>query len=134
MKRTYEGWLARDASGDLYFGQEKPIDNGGIWHDMGENMQLRDSDFPEITYESSPVKVTMTIEDAVERIKLMVRVSKPFSAVIVDLPCVRGCCKVNGTFVYIVDIDGVTTLAREGDVIAQKENGDWCVLSKFYEE
>lgn len=133
MKRTYEGWLSRDASGELYFGQKKPIDNGGIWNDMGENMQLSDSDFPEITYESSPVRVTMTIEDAVERFKLMVRVSKPFSAVIGDLPCVRGCCKVNGTFVYIVDIDGVTTLAREGDVIAQKENGEWCVLSKFKE-
>lgn len=97
-------------------------------------MRLADHDFPELTYEKSPVRVTMTIEDAVERFKLTVRVSKPFSAVIGDLPCVRGCCKVNGTFVYIVDIDGVTTLAREGDVIAQKENGDWCVLSKFYEE
>lgn len=133
MKRIYEGWLSRDASGELYFGQEKPIDNGGIWNDMGENMQLSDSDFPELTYEKSPVRVTMTIEDVVERFKQMVRVSKPFSAVIGALPCVRGCSNVDGTFVYIVDIDGVTTLAREGDVIAQKENGDWCVLSEFKE-
>lgn len=96
-------------------------------------MRLADHDFPELTYEKSPVRVTMTIEDAVERFKLMVRVSKPFSSVIGALPCVLGCGKVNGNFVYIVDIDGVTTLAREGDVIAQKENGEWCVLSKFKE-
>ena len=134
MKRTYDCWLSRDEHGQLFLGQYKPNDDCGYWVNMGENMRLADHNFPELTYEKSPVRVTMTIEDAVERIKLMVRVSKPFSAVIGDLPCVRGCCKVNGTFVYIVDIDGVTTLAREGDVIAQKENGDWCVLSKFNEE
>ena len=32
MKRIYEGWLSRDASGELYFGQKKPIDDGGIWN------------------------------------------------------------------------------------------------------
>lgn len=98
---------------------------------MGEYMQLSDSDFPDVTFKNSPVKVKMTIEVSDENYKQMVRCSKPFSAVIGALPCVRGCSNVDGTFVYIVDIDGVTTLAREGDVIAQKKNGDWCVLSSF---
>lgn len=133
MKRIYEGWLARDASGDLYFGQEKPIDNGGIWHDMGENMQLSDSDFPNVTYENSPVKVTMTIDDSVEKYRQKITVDRAFSPTIGCLPCVIGCGKVKGTFVYIVEVEGITTIARQGDVIALKENGEWCVLSKFKE-
>lgn len=133
MKRIYEGWLARDASGDLYFGQKKPIDNGGIWHDMGENMQLSDSDFPNVTYENSPVKVTMTIDDSVEKYRQKITVDRAFSPTIGCLPCVIGCGKVKGTFVYIVEVEGITTIARQGDVIALKENGDWCVLSKFNE-
>lgn len=131
MKRTYEGWLSRDASGDLYFGQEKPIDNGGIWNDMGENMQLRDSDFPNVTYENSPVKVTMTIDDSVEKYRQKITVDRAFSPTIGCLPCVIGCGKVKGTFVYIVEVEGTTTIARQGDVIALKENGEWCVLTKF---
>lgn len=134
MKRIYEGWLSRDASGDLYFGQEKPIDNGGIWHDMGENMQLSDSDFPNVTYEKSPVKVTMTIDDSVEKYRQKITVDRAFSPTIGCLPCVIGCGKVKGTFVYIVEVEGITTIARQGDVIALKENGEWCVLSKFKEE
>ncbi len=134
MKRIYEGWLSRDASGDLYFGQEKPIDNGGIWHDMGENMQLSDSDFPNVTFENSPVKVTMTIDDSVEKYRQKITVDSAFSPTIGCLPCVIGCGKVKGTFVYIVEVEGITTIARQGDVIALKENGEWCVLSKFKEE
>ena len=134
MKRIYEGWLARDASGDLYFGQEKPIDNGGIWHDMGENMQLSVSDFPNVTYENSPVKVTMTIDDSVEKYRQKITVDRAFSPTIGCLPCVIGCGKVKGTFVYIVEVEGITTIARQGDVIALKENGEWCLLSKFKEE
>ena len=133
MKRIYEGWLARDASGDLYFGQEKPIDFGGIWQNMGENMQLRESDFPGITYENSPVKVTMTIDDSVEKYRQKITVDRAFSPTIGCLPCVIGCGKVKGTFVYIVEVEGITTIARQGDVIALKENGEWCVLSKFKE-
>lgn len=133
MKRTYKGWLSRDASGDLYFGQEKPIDFGGIWQNMGENMQLRESDYPEITYENSPVKVTMTIDDSVEKYRQKITVDRAFSPTIGCLPCVIGCGKVKGTFVYIVEVEGTTTIARQGDVIALKENGEWCVLSKFKE-
>lgn len=133
MKRVYEGWLARDASGDLYFGQVKPVNNGGIWHDMGENMQLSDSDFTNVTFENSPVKVTMTIDDSVEKYRQKISVDRAFSPTIGCLPCVIGCSKVKGTFVYIVEVEGTTTIARQGDVIALKENGEWCVLSKFKE-
>ena len=131
MKRIYEGWLARDASGDLYFGQEKPVNDGGIWHDMGENMKLSDSDFPNVTYENSPVKVTMTIDDSVENYRQKITVKKSFSPVIGALPCVVGCCKVSGSFVYLVEVEGAITIARHGEVIAQKENGEWCVQSRF---
>ena len=134
MKRIYEGWLSRDASGDLYFGQEKPIDNGGIWNGLGWNMRLPDYDFPSVTYEKSPVKVTMTIDDSVEKYRQKITVDRGFSPTIGCLPCVIGCGKVKGTFVYIVEVEGVTTIARQGDVIALKENGEWCVLSKFKEE
>lgn len=133
MKRIYEGWLARDERGELFLGQKMPNNDCGYWVNMGEFMQLKDSDFPEVTFEKSPVKVRITIEDAVENYKQKITVDKPFSPVIGALPCVLGCGKVKGTFVYVVEVEGVTTLARQGDVIAQKENGDWCVLSKFKE-
>lgn len=131
MKRIYEGWLSRDASGDLYFGQEKPTDNGGIWNGLGWNMRLPDYDFPNVTYENSPVKVTMTIDDSVENYRQKITVDRAFSPTIGCLPCVIGCGKVKGTFVYIVEVEGMTTIARQGDVIALKENGEWCVLTKF---
>lgn len=133
MKRTYEGWLARDYRGDLFLGQNMPNNDCGYWVNMGECMQLKDSDFPEVTLDNSPVKVCITIEDAVENYMQKIEVDKPFSPVIGKLPCVIGCGKVNGTYAYIVDVDGVATLARQGDVIALKDNGEWCVLSKFKE-
>ena len=135
MKRIYEGWLGRDIDGTLVCGQNKPRADAGVWIEYGENIWvLRDSDFPELTFETSPVKVKMTIEYAVENYKQKITVDKPFSPIIGALPCVLGCGKVKGTFVYMVEVGGTTTLARQGDVIAQKENGEWCVLSKFKEE
>lgn len=131
MKRIYEGWLARDENGSLFVGQYKPNNDCGYWCNMGENMQLKNSDFPEVKYEDSPVKVTMIIEKEVESYKQKIEVDKPFSPVIGALPCVLGCGKVKGTFVYVVEVDGATQLARQGDVIAQMENGEWCVISKL---
>lgn len=131
MKRIYEGWLARDKCGSLYLGQNKPKYFCDCWCDMGEYMQLKDSDFPEVKYEDSPVKVTMIIEKEVVSYKQKIEVDKPFSPVIGALPCVLGCGKVKGTFVYVVEVDGATQLARQGDVIAQMENGEWCVISKL---
>ena len=134
MKRIYEGWLGRDIDGTLVCGQNKPHADAGVWIEYGEHIVLSDSDFPELTFETSPVKVKMTIEYAVENYKQKITVDKPFSPIIGALPCVLGCGKVKGTFVYVVEVGGTTTLARQGDVIAEKENGDWCVLSKFKEE
>lgn len=133
MKRTYEGWLARDERGELFLGQNMPNNDCGYWVNMGENMQLDDSDFPEVTFDNSPVKVSITIEDDKGNCKQAILVDRPFSPVIGALPCVIGCEKVNDDFVYIVKVNGTTTLARKGDVIAQLKNGEWCVLSEFKE-
>lgn len=133
MKRLLEGWLARDEKGSLFVAQNKPNNDCGYWCNMGEFMQLKDSDFPEVTFDNSPVKVSITIEDDKFNCKQAVLVDRPFSPAIGSLPCVVGCEKVyNGIaydFVYIVKINGTTTLARKGDVIAQLENGEWCVIS-----
>ena len=131
MKRIYEGWLSRDEDDSLYLGQHEPTNQNGYWISMGEHMQLSDSDFPNVTFENSPVKVKMTIEVSDENYKQKITVDKPFSPVIGALPCVLGCGKVKGTFVYVVEVGDSTTIARQGDVIAQKDNGEWCVLSKF---
>lgn len=131
MKRTYEGWLARDERGELFLGQNMPNNDCGYWVNMGECMQLKDSDFPEVTFEKSPVKVRITIEDAVENYRQKITVKKSFSPVIGALPCVVGCCKVSGSYVYLVEVEGAITIARHGEVIAQKENGEWCVQSRF---
>ena len=37
MKKNYNGWIARDANGDLYVGVKKPKDDGGIWIEFGNN-------------------------------------------------------------------------------------------------
>lgn len=131
MKRTYEGWLARDESGELCLGQCKPNSESGVWINMGEYMQLSDSDFPDVTFKNSPVKVKMTIEVSDESYKQKITVDKPFSPVIGKLPCVISCCKMSRSYVYLVKVDGAIQLARQGDVIAEKDNGEWCVLSSF---
>lgn len=131
MKRIYEGWLARDKDGSLYLGQYKPVDDHGIFTHLGNNMELSKSDFPQVKYKNSPVNAIVTIEVAVESYKQKIEVDKPFSPVIGALPCVLGCGKVKGTFVYVVEVEGATQLARQGDVIAQMENGEWCVISKL---
>jgi len=63
MKRILEGWMARDEDVDLYIGQYKPKCEGGIWTNFGENMKLRDSDFPEVRFDNSPVHVELIIRE-----------------------------------------------------------------------
>jgi hypothetical protein len=131
MKRTYTGWLSRDGRGDLFLGQNKPNCDCGYWVNMGENMQLPDCDFPEVTFENSPRKVSVTIEDADERYKEEYHVDGRLSKAIADLPCIIGTCK--GFFnqhYYIFQWQGFTTLVKKGDVIARRENGDWIVRSR----
>ena len=132
MKRTYTGWLSRDGRGDLFLGQYKPNCDCGYWVNMGENIQLPDCDFPEVTFENSPQKVSVTIEDADERYKEEYHVDGRLSQVIADLPCIVGTCKgcLNQHY-YIFQWQGFTTLVKEGDVIALRENGGWIVKSKI---
>ena len=131
MKRTYTGWLSRDGRGDLFLGQNKPNCDCGYWVNMGENIQLPDCDFQEVTFENSPQKVSVTIEDADERYKEEYHVDGRLSQVIADLPCIVGTCKdyLNQHY-YIFQWQGFTTLVKEGDVIARRENGEWIVRSR----
>ena len=133
MKRSYNGWIARDANSDLYVGVKKPKDDGGIWIEFGNNMQMEESEFPGITYENSPQKVVVTIEDAPEKYKEEYTVDSRLSQVIADLPCIvatyKGCINPN-RYYYIFQWSGFKTLVEEGDVIALKENGEWIVRSR----
>lgn len=128
MKRTYTGWLSRDERGDLFLGQNKPNCDCGYWVNMGENIQLPDCDFQEVTFENSPQKVVVTIEDAPEKYKEEYTVDGRLSQVIADLPCIVGTCKdyLNQHY-YIFQWQGFATLVKEGDVIALRENGEWIV-------
>ena len=128
MRRTYTGWLSRDERGDLFLGQYKPNCDCGYWVNMGENIQLPDCEFQEVTVEYSPQKVSVTIEDADERYKEEYTVDGRLSQVIADLPCIVGTCKgyLNQHY-YIFQWQGFTTLVKEGDVIALRENGEWIV-------
>ena len=118
----------------MFLGKYKPQNYNGSWCSMGDYFQLKDSDFPEVKYENSPVKVRVTVEDEEVKYKQKIVVGKVLSPSIGSLPCVIGACKVYHEYCYMVKLNGTTTLAREGDVIAEKENGEWCVLSKFNEE
>ena len=131
MKRTYTGWLSRDGRGDLFLGQCKPNCYCGHWVDMGEYMQLPERDFQEVTFENSPQKVSVTIEDADERYKEEYHVDGRLSKVIADLPCIVGTCKdyLNQHY-YLFQWQGFTTLVKEGDVIARREAGEWIVRSR----
>ena len=131
MKRTFTGWLSRDWKGCLFLGQNKPNCYCGNWVDMGEYMQLPERDFQEVTFENSPQKVSVTIEDADERYKEEYHVDGRISQVIADLPCIVGTCKgyLNQHY-YIFQWQGFTTLVKKGDVIARRENGEWIVRSR----
>lgn len=131
MKRTFTGWLSRDWKGCLFLGQNKPNCYCGNWVDMGEYMQLPGCDFQEVTFENSPQKVSVTIEDADERYKEEYHVDGRLSQIITDLPCIIGTCKgfLNQHY-YIFQHQGFTTLVKEGDIIALKENGEWIVRSR----
>lgn len=134
MKRIYEGWLSKDESGDVYLAQNKPNCYSGIWHDMGENLQLGESDFPELTFENSPIKVKVTIERSEEDFKQEIEIGNNANAIL-SLPCVIGAAKgKNKELVFVVqDSNGYTSLARRGDWLIQHSDGEWEIKSKFKE-
>lgn len=68
-KVTIDAWIARDkyvlcSKTDLYLQKEEPERDmvSGTWLDIGEYYPLPQDAFPEITWESEPKKVKVTIE------------------------------------------------------------------------
>lgn len=67
-KETLNGWIGRDIDGDLYFGEQKPVNDAGIFTNYGyHSMELDKHRFPEIKHENSPVQATITIEIEIEQ-------------------------------------------------------------------
>ena len=64
-------WTARDEDGRLYLHPIKPylrnVKPSAYWDNEGENwMQLRETEFPELTFENSPMEVRLMREDVVD--------------------------------------------------------------------
>ena len=63
-------WVARDGDGRLYLHPIKPylrnVKPSAYWNNEDENwMQLRETEFPELTFEDSPMEVRLMREDVV---------------------------------------------------------------------
>jgi hypothetical protein len=71
MEKGVEIWLARNEKGYLHAHLHKPTLNhignsGGYWCDRKSSahlFQLDSSSFPEVTFENSPVKAQIILED-----------------------------------------------------------------------
>ena len=64
-------WVARDEDGRLYLHPIKPylrnVKPSAYWNNEDENwMQLRETEFPELTFEDSPMEVRLMREDVVD--------------------------------------------------------------------
>ena len=64
-------WVARDEDGRLYLHPIKPylrnVKPSAYWNNEDENwMQLRETEFPELTFENSPMEVRLMREDVVD--------------------------------------------------------------------
>lgn len=60
-------WIARDRDGRLYLHPIKPylinVKPEAYWNNEDENwMQLREEDFPEVTFENSPMEVELVLK------------------------------------------------------------------------
>ena len=59
---TIEGWVARDESGGLYLYWGKPYRGTLEWHtSYNTPRQLPQESFPEVTWDSEPKRVKITI-------------------------------------------------------------------------
>ena len=58
-------WIARDLEGRLELHSIKPYwAYGQYWNNEDENwMRLRDEDFPEVTFENSPMEVELILKN-----------------------------------------------------------------------
>ena len=57
-------WIARDPSGQLELHSIKPyLAYGLCWNNEDKNwMRLRDEDYPEVTFENSPMEVELILK------------------------------------------------------------------------
>lgn len=59
------GWAARDRSGILVVGTQKPVkdDTFGVWLGFAEHMEINPQSFPQVKWEDSePTEVELTIK------------------------------------------------------------------------
>ena len=61
---TIEGWVARDDDGDIYAYRNKPTREDNFWldDDAPSLISLPITSFPDLTWESDPLEVTITIK------------------------------------------------------------------------
>lgn len=58
---TVKGLVARDEDGCLKFFDEKPIREENFWINTGDQIQLKEELFPDVTWESEPIEVELNI-------------------------------------------------------------------------
>ena len=63
-KEVREGWISRDKDGDLHFSENEPLRNPkyDFWAKLYKVIELPYEFFPNITWDSKPKKVKLTIE------------------------------------------------------------------------
>ena len=66
-----KAWIARDEDGRLYLHPIKPylinVKPSAYWNNEDENwMQLRETDFPIVTFEKSPIEVEIILKKALD--------------------------------------------------------------------
>ena len=61
---TIEGWVARDECGDIYVYKNKPTREGCMWIDdvASSLILLPITSFPDLTWQSDPLEVTVTVK------------------------------------------------------------------------
>lgn len=57
-------YISRDADGELHLNYDKPTKHGGImWiNQRSDFMELYPEDYPEVTFENSPMEVELVIK------------------------------------------------------------------------
>lgn len=61
-EKVIEGWVARDKGDGLYLHWERPLRGALEWHtSFGNPRKLSQDSFPEVTWESEPLKVKLTL-------------------------------------------------------------------------
>jgi hypothetical protein len=65
MEKGVGVWLARDGDNSLYLSEEKPERHGKVrvFKCDGLSTMLSDEMFPEVTFDNSPVKARIILED-----------------------------------------------------------------------